>query len=74
MLILVLGIYKYLEDPSSMNQNQSKDLITAGLTATVGAGIVTSFAVSQGQDPFVATAITLFSALCAVICYQADLI
>ncbi len=57
-----------------MNHNQSKDLITAGLTATLGAGIITSFAVSQGQDPLLATAITLFSALCAVICYQANLI
>lgn len=57
-----------------MNHNQSKDLITAALTATVGAGIITSFAVSQGQDPLLATAITLFSALCAVICYQANLI
>lgn len=57
-----------------MNDRHSKDLITAGLTATIGAGIVTSFAVSQGQDPLLATGITLFSALCAVICYQANLI
>ena len=57
-----------------MNHNHSKDLITAGLTAAVGAGIVTSFAISQGQNPLVAIGITIFAALCAVICYQADLI
>ncbi len=57
-----------------MNKKDYQDLITAGLTATVGAGIATSFAVSQGQDPLLATGITIFSGLCAVICYQADLI
>jgi hypothetical protein len=57
-----------------MNNNQEKDLVSAGLTAAVGAGIITSFAVSQGQNPFVATGITVFSALLAVIIHQADLI
>jgi hypothetical protein len=57
-----------------MNNNQEKDLVSAGLTAAVGAGIITSFAVSQGQNPLVATGITVFSALLAVIIYQVDLI
>ncbi|WP_373480470.1 hypothetical protein [Geminocystis sp.] len=57
-----------------MNNNQEKDFINAGLTAAIGAGIITSFAVSQGQHPLVATGITVFSALLAVIIHQADLI
>ncbi len=57
-----------------MNSPQNKDLLSAGLTAAIGAGIITSYAVSQGQNPLVATVITVFSAVCAVICYQADLI
>lgn len=57
-----------------MNNQEKKDLLTAGLTAAVGAGIITSFAVTQGQNPLIATAITIISALCAVLCYQADLI
>lgn len=57
-----------------MNNNQEKDLVSAGLTAAIGAGIITSFAVSQGQNPLVATGITVFSALLAVIIHQADLI
>ena len=55
-------------------QNQQKDLVGAGLTATIGAGIITSYAVSQGQHPLVATGITLFSAILSVIIYKADLI
>ena len=56
------------------NKNTDKDLISAGLTAALGAGVVTSFAVSQGQNPFIALAITVMSALFAVFCYQSDLI
>lgn len=51
-----------------------KDLLGAAATAAVGAGVVTSFAVSQGQHPLIALAITLFAAGFAVICHQADLI
>lgn len=57
-----------------MRDSQGKDLVSAGLTAAIGAGIITSYAVSQGQSPIVATGITIFSALLAVIIYQADLI
>lgn len=56
------------------NKDTNKDLIGAALTAGLGAGIVTSFAVSQGQHPLIALAITAIAALFAVICHQADLI
>lgn len=41
-----------------MFDRSNKDLISAGLVSALGAGIVTSFAVNQGQDPFVALMIT----------------
>jgi hypothetical protein len=56
------------------NKNSDKDLLTAVVTAALGAGIVTSFAVSQGQNPLVALAITVFSALVALSCSQMGLI
>ncbi|NET52418.1 MAG: hypothetical protein F6K09_28140 [Merismopedia sp. SIO2A8] len=56
------------------NKNSHQDLLGAVITAALGAGIVTSFAVSQGQNPLVALAITIFSALIAVLCVQAGLI
>jgi hypothetical protein len=56
------------------NNNSDKDWLTAAVTAALGAGIVTSFAVSQGQNPFIALAITGFSALVAVLFSQTGLI
>ena len=56
------------------NKNTEKDLLSAALTAGLGAGVVTSFAVSQGQNPLVALAITLVAALFGLICHQFDLI
>jgi hypothetical protein len=56
------------------NKNSDKDLLGAAVTAALGAGIVTSFAVSQGQNPLVALAITGFSALVAVLVSQTGLI
>lgn len=55
-------------------KNSEKDLVGAALTAGIGAGIVTSFAVAQGQNPLLALGITLFAAFCGVICRQWDLI
>jgi hypothetical protein len=57
-----------------MYNNSDKDWLTAAVTAALGAGIVTSFAVSQGQNPFIALAITGFSALVAVLFSQTGLI
>ena len=56
------------------NNNSDKDWLGAAVTAALGAGIVTSFAVSQGQNPLVALAITGFSALVAVLISQTGLI
>ncbi|ACK66781.1 conserved hypothetical protein [Rippkaea orientalis PCC 8801] len=56
------------------NKNTDKDLVGAALTAGLGAGIVTSFAVAQGQHPMMALGITAIAALCGVICHQLDLI
>ena len=42
------------------NNNSEGDLLTAAVTAGLGAGVVTSFAVSQGQNLSIALAITGF--------------
>ncbi|WP_346293468.1 hypothetical protein [Sphaerothrix gracilis] len=44
-----------------------RDWLTSAAIAALGAGIVTTFAVSQGQNPGVAVAITLFAAGLAVV-------
>lgn len=53
------------------NKNTDKDLLNAFVTAGLGAGIATSFAVSQGQNPLVALGITAFAAGLAVLCQRA---
>jgi hypothetical protein len=40
--------------------------LTQLTVACLGAGVITSFAVAQGQNPFTALGITLFSAIAAV--------
>ncbi|MEM8779445.1 MAG: hypothetical protein AAGF26_11360 [Cyanobacteria bacterium P01_G01_bin.49] len=55
-------------------KNTDKDLVGAALTAALGAGIVTSFAVGQGQNPLLALGITILAAVCGVIFHQFDLI
>lgn len=47
--------------------NARKDWVSAAVTGGLGAGIVTSFAVSQGQNPFLALSITVMAALAAVV-------
>lgn len=49
------------------NKNSGKDWLTAGLTAAMGAGIITTLAVSQGQNPFVALGITAFATMTALV-------
>lgn len=56
------------------DKNTDKNLLEAAAHATLGAGIVTSFAVSQGQHPLIAVGITLFAALIAVACRRSGLI
>lgn len=46
------------------------ELTTQLAVACIGAGIVTSVAVAQGQNPLTALGITLFSALAAVLVGQ----
>jgi hypothetical protein len=49
------------------NKNSQKDWLTAGLTAALGAGVATTFAVSQGQNPLIGLGITIFAAAAALI-------
>lgn len=49
------------------NRNSNRDPLSAVVTAALGAGVVTSFAVSQGQHPIVALGITGFAVLVALV-------
>jgi hypothetical protein len=46
------------------------DLVNQLAVACIGAGVVTSLAVAQGQNPLTALCITLFSAVAAVMAGQ----
>ncbi|HIK30776.1 MAG TPA: hypothetical protein IGS17_13715 [Oscillatoriales cyanobacterium M59_W2019_021] len=50
------------------NKNAQKDPLVAAVTAGLGAGVATSFAVAQGQSPLLALGITAFAAAVAVLC------
>ncbi|MEQ8961607.1 MAG: hypothetical protein RLP02_27390 [Coleofasciculus sp. C2-GNP5-27] len=56
------------------HKNTNKDIWTALITAALGAGIVTSFAVSQGQHPLLALTITGIAALSSVLIERSGLI
>jgi hypothetical protein len=47
--------------------NAQKDWIGSIAIAALGAGVITTFAVSQGQNPFVGLGITLFAAIAAAL-------
>ncbi len=49
------------------NKNSNQDLVSAAVTAALGAGVVTSFAVSQGQHPLVALGITGVAVIAALL-------
>ena len=49
-----------------MHKNVRKDWIASLVIAALGAGVITSFAVSQGQNPFLGMGITAIAALFAV--------
>lgn len=53
-----------------MYRNRQKDWLSSLVTAALGAGIITTFAVSQGQSPWTAMGITLFAAIAAVLLDQ----
>lgn len=52
----------------------SQDILSSIAIAGVGSGIVTSFAVSQGQSPVTALLITAIATTFAVICRRAGLV
>lgn len=56
------------------NGNTQKDYVQAGVVAGLGAGVATSFAVSQGQHPAIALGITLMAAVFAMVCHKYDLV
>jgi small neutral amino acid transporter SnatA (MarC family) len=58
-----------------MYRNRSGySLFDVAMPAVIGAGVVTTFAMSQGQHPAMAIAITAISAIFAVICHRFDLV
>jgi hypothetical protein len=56
------------------NSNPRKDLLGAALVAALGAGIVTSFAVGQGQHPLIGLGITAIATLFSVICHYQGIV
>ncbi len=52
----------------------SQELLNMIAIAAVGSGIVTSFAVSQGQSPLTAIVITAIATSFAVLCRRAGLV
>lgn len=58
-----------------MYKNKSDlSLLDVAMPAAIGAGVVTSFAIGQGQHPAIAIAITAMATLFAVICHRFDLV
>jgi small neutral amino acid transporter SnatA (MarC family) len=58
-----------------MYRNRSGySLFDVAMPAMLGAGVVTTLAMAQGQDPAIAISITAISAIFAVICHRFDLI
>jgi small neutral amino acid transporter SnatA (MarC family) len=58
-----------------MYRNKSdRSILDVALPAAVGAGVVTSFAVAQGQHPAIAISITLVATVFAIVCHQFDLV
>ncbi len=55
------------------NKSQSS-LFDVAIPAMIGAGIVTTLAIAQGQHPAMGLAITGISTAFAVICHRFDLI
>ncbi|MEO1144298.1 MAG: hypothetical protein AAFX78_13090 [Cyanobacteria bacterium J06638_20] len=48
-------------------KSTEKDWVSAVLTATLGAGVATSFAISQGQHPLMGLGITAFAVCTALL-------
>ncbi|ABG51213.1 MAG: hypothetical protein O4861_05745 [Trichodesmium sp. St16_bin4-tuft] len=56
------------------NNHSNRDPLVVAITAGLGAGVVTSFAISQGQNPLTALGITIFAAIVVLICDRAGLV
>ncbi len=56
------------------NNRSNRDPLVVAITAALGAGVATSFAVAQGQNPLTALGITIFAAIVALICDRAGLV
>jgi len=52
------------------NPQSRSEVVTQLAVASLGAGVVTTIAVAQGQNPLTALGITLFSAIAAVMVGQ----
>lgn len=52
------------------DKKPKKDWLTAAVTAALGAGVVTTFAISQGQHPLLAIGITGFATVAALLVEQ----
>ena len=58
-----------------MYRNKSaRSVLEVAMPAAVGAGVVTTFAIAQGQHPAVAISITLVATVFAIACHQFDLV
>jgi hypothetical protein len=55
-------------------KDSNSSFLNAALVSTVGAGIVTSFAISQGQDPVLAGLITAIAVGFTLICHRAGVL
>jgi len=53
--------------PSMYKKKAGKDWMSAVVTASLGAGAVTTFAISQGQHPLMAFGITAFAVSAALL-------
>ena len=69
ILLLTTPIVKF------MYRNKSeRSLLEVAMPAAIGAGVVTSFAIAQGQHPAIAIGITAIVTVFAVACERFNLI
>ncbi|MGF1493434.1 MAG: hypothetical protein ACFBSC_13460 [Microcoleaceae cyanobacterium] len=56
------------------NKRVERDPLVVVVIGALGAGVATSFAVSQGQSPVTALGITLFSGFAVLVCDRLGLV
>lgn len=64
------GLAQAVLRPMTPTPNSRPELVNQLAVACLGAGVVTTVAVAQGQNPLTALGITLFSAVAAVMVGQ----